>query len=105
MTKVREFLLDFIYNELRKPNTNIQIQQQVKLINLKYFNEFLQKYGSEFAKEVREAYIKSMQKIYSTYFREYLTGLMKLHNEIGSKNDLLGVPESQGKGKPYTPFF
>ena len=92
-------MLQVIYSDLRKPNTNVQVQQQAQLANLKKFNEFLMRYGREHAKEVRLAYIDTMQKIYFVHFRDYIAGLMKLHTEIGSKNDLLGVEENQGKGK------
>ena len=91
-------MLHTIYTDLRKPNTNVQLQQQAQLTSLKKFNEFLMRYGKEHAKEVRVAYISTMQKIYFAHFREYISGLTKLHSEIGSKNDLLGVEENQGKG-------
>ena len=97
-TKVREYMLHIIYSDLRKPNTNVQLQQQAQLLTLKKFNEFLLRYGKEFAKEIRLAYINTMHKIYLNHFRDYITGLMKLHTEIGSKNDVLGVEENQGKG-------
>ena len=55
VTRVREYMLHTILNEFRKPNTNVQLQQQAHLTALKRFNEFLLRYGREYAKEIRFA--------------------------------------------------
>lgn len=98
ISRVREKALDVVYTEFRKPNTNIQMLQDKNRALMKRLNEFLMRYGQEYAKEVRIAYIDTVQKIYFAHFREYIAALMRLHSEIGSKNDLLGVEENQGKG-------
>ena len=101
VTRVREFLLQMIYN-LKRPNTNVQILQQSKLLKYKYLYRFLYKYGREYALEAREAYVETLQKIFHGYFREYITGLMRVRADIGSKADLIGVPESQMKSMCHT---
>ncbi|XP_052789808.1 vacuolar protein sorting-associated protein 52 homolog [Mya arenaria] len=97
ITKIREFLLQKI-NSFKKPMTNYQIPQNT-MLKFRFFNEFLLGNERHVAKEVRDEYVDTMSKIYFSYFKGYLSRLMKLQFEEGaSKEDLMAVDETTKKG-------
>ncbi|WAR31449.1 VPS52-like protein [Mya arenaria] len=92
ITKIREFLLQKI-NSFKKPMTNYQIPQNT-MLKFRFFNEFLLGNERHVAKEVRDEYVDTMSKIYFSYFKGYLSRLMKLQNRstvftIGKRGDIL----------------
>lgn len=76
MQKIREFILQKIYS-FRRPNTNYQVPQNA-LLKHRYFNEFLLAHHRQVAREIKDEYIDTMSKIYFSYFKSYISKLMKL---------------------------
>eukprot|EP00041_Stephanoeca_diplocostata_P036773 m.1355056 g.1355056 ORF g.1355056 m.1355056 type:complete len:700 (-) comp24932_c0_seq37:2552-4651(-) len=100
-SKIREFVLQKIY-AMRKPMSNIQMQQN-SLLKFKDAFRFLAKHNKAIAIEIRNEYVDTFSKIHYTYFKQYLTRLMKLqHEEMADKDDLMGADDSP-KGR--TNFF
>eukprot|EP00897_Mesotaenium_endlicherianum_P003559 jgi/Mesen1/3230/ME000187S02398 len=89
VTKIREFLLNKIYN-LRKPKTNVQILQQSVLLKYKYLAAFLREHGKEVYPEVSSAYMDTMSKVLSLQFRTYIQKLEMLQQEVATRDDLIG---------------
>ena len=105
IAKIREFLLQKIY-QFRKPMTNYQVPQNAMLkfrcviqgskrqktnfawlseriafpplLSCRFFNEFLMSNERTIAREVRDEYVETMNKIYYSYFKSYTSRLMKL---------------------------
>ncbi|XP_060590852.1 vacuolar protein sorting-associated protein 52 homolog [Ruditapes philippinarum] len=97
IAKIREFLLMKI-NSFKKPMTNYQIPQDT-MLKFRFFNEFLMTNERHVAKEVRDEYMDTMSKIYFSYYKGYLSRLMKLQFEEGAtKDDLMAVDETAKKG-------
>lgn len=46
--------------------------------NTRFFNEFLMANERHVAREIRDEYMDTMSKIYYSYFKGYLSRLMKL---------------------------
>lgn len=94
VVKIREFLLQQVYS-LKKPGANPPMIIANELTRYAWFSSFLYRFARDYFVEIRDVYVDIMLKLYSSKFREYLTGLMNLHNriDIGSKNDLIGLPE------------
>ncbi|KAG0492907.1 hypothetical protein HPP92_006305 [Vanilla planifolia] len=90
VSKVFEFMVQKLY-ALRKPKTNIQILQQNVLLKYKYLIVFLKEHGKDIYMEVRAAYIDTMNKVLSAHFRVYIQAMEKLHLDIASSTDLIGV--------------
>eukprot|EP01096_Ripella_sp_DP13-Kostka_P013402 TRINITY_DN5815_c0_g1_i1.p2 TRINITY_DN5815_c0_g1~~TRINITY_DN5815_c0_g1_i1.p2 ORF type:complete len:720 (+),score=291.97 TRINITY_DN5815_c0_g1_i1:26-2161(+) len=99
VVKIREFLLQQVYS-LKKPGANPPMIIANELTRYAWFSSFLYRFARDYFVEIRDVYVDIMLKLYSSKFREYLTGLMNLHNriDIGSKNDLIGLPEGLLKG-------
>ncbi|KAL5011479.1 hypothetical protein ScPMuIL_010030 [Solemya velum] len=50
------------------------------------------------AREVRDEYVDTMNKIYYSYFKGYLSRLMKLqYEEVADKDDLMGGEDTAKK--------
>ncbi|XP_053380589.1 vacuolar protein sorting-associated protein 52 homolog isoform X2 [Mercenaria mercenaria] len=97
IAKIREFLLLKI-NSFKKPMTNYQIPQDT-MLKFRFFNEFLMTNERHVAKEVRDEYMDTMSKIYFSYYKGYLSRLMKLQfEEVATKDDLMAVDETAKKG-------
>ncbi|KAK9684976.1 hypothetical protein RND81_10G246900 [Saponaria officinalis] len=96
VSKVFEFIVQKLY-ALRKPKTNIQILQQSVLLKYKYVISFLKEHGKEVYTEVRAAYIDTMNKVLSAYFRAYIQSLEKLQLDIATSSDLIGI-DARGTG-------
>ncbi|EOA34508.1 hypothetical protein CARUB_v10022051mg [Capsella rubella] len=97
---------DFIFQKLialRKPKTNIQILQQSVLLKYKYIISFLKEHGKEVYMDVRAAYIDTMNKVLSAYFRAYIQALEKLQLDIATPHDLIGV-ETRTTGTGFFPI-
>lgn len=88
--KIREFLIYRIYS-LKKPKTNVQIIQQTVLLKYRYLYHFLTKFGSQWAAEVKNAYIDTISKIFLFYFKQYIAGLSKLQYEGIIRPELIGT--------------
>eukprot|EP00475_Leptophrys_vorax_P004587 TRINITY_DN12741_c0_g1_i1.p1 TRINITY_DN12741_c0_g1~~TRINITY_DN12741_c0_g1_i1.p1 ORF type:complete len:645 (+),score=61.37 TRINITY_DN12741_c0_g1_i1:243-1937(+) len=91
--KGREYLMQKIY-ALRKPKTNIHILQQNVLLKYKYLAVFLKEHGRVVYTEVNNAYIDIMSKVLSLHLRTYIAALEKLQLDIVTRNDLIGVDDS-----------
>ncbi|RLN71967.1 hypothetical protein BBJ28_00014276 [Nothophytophthora sp. Chile5] len=97
IARIREFLLAKM-NEVKKPKTNVQMVQQNTLLPMKYLVTFLSDNASDVEEEFREVYAEAMSKTLVNVFRSYHTGLMKFHEEVASRTDLIVVDEQSLKG-------
>lgn len=97
ITRIREFLLAKM-NEVKKPKTNVQMMQQNTLLPMKYLVAFLADNAPEVEDEFREVYAESMSKTLVNVFRSYHTGLMKIHEEVATRTDVIVVNEQSLKG-------
>lgn len=94
VAKVREFLLQKIY-QLRRPRTNIQIIQQNVLLRFKYFVTFLKEHGGHVYAEVRSEYIKTTSRVLTQHFKSYLGDIERMHQAIATKHDVLGSQKEE----------
>ena len=62
---------------------------------IRYFNEFLMTHSRETAEQVRSEYVDTMGKMYYSYFKDYLSKLMKLQVCAVSFQGLIPMPHSQ----------
>lgn len=91
--KIREYILKKIYS-CRKPMTNYHIVQNALLKN-KFFFKFLASHERDIAGEIQTEYIETMGRIYYSYFKEYISKLMKLiYDDLPDKDDLMGNDDS-----------
>ena len=56
--------------------------QQRNLLFSRYFNEFLMAHHRQVAREIRDEYIDTMSKIYFSYFKTYISKLLKLQVSV-----------------------
>lgn len=56
--------------------------QQKNLLFSRYFNEFLMAHHRQVAREIRDEYIDTMSKIYFSYFKTYISKLLKLQVSV-----------------------
>ena len=103
VSKVREFLLQKVY-QLRRPRTNIQIIQQNVLLRFKYFVTFLKEHGGDVYTEVRTEYTKTLSRVLSQHFKSYLFDIDKMHQSIATKSDVLGSQKEEF-GTTLSSFF
>ncbi|XP_024872345.1 vacuolar protein sorting-associated protein 52 homolog [Temnothorax curvispinosus] len=97
MAKIRTYLLEQIY-KFRKPMGNFQVPQN-NMLKYKFFFEFILSNERNVAEEICGEYIDTMSKIQYSYFKTYSSRLMKLQfEEKTSKDDLMGVEDTAGKG-------
>ncbi|XP_072015361.1 vacuolar protein sorting-associated protein 52 homolog [Amphiura filiformis] len=97
IAKIREFLLQKV-NQMKKPMTNYQVQQNA-MLKYRFFFEFLLANERHVAKEVRDEYVDTMSKVYYSYFKGYIGRLMKLQfDEVADKDDLMGIEDNAKKG-------
>ncbi|XP_059480069.1 vacuolar protein sorting-associated protein 52 homolog [Neocloeon triangulifer] len=103
VTKVRVFLLEQVF-KLRKSMANFQVPQDNLLSKYKIFYEFLLANERSAAQEVCVEYVETMGKVYYSYFKAYISRLMKLQfDENPTKEDLMGVAENAaGRGLFHT---
>ncbi|KAG1704106.1 hypothetical protein DVH05_006118 [Phytophthora capsici] len=97
VARIREFLLAKM-NEVKKPKTNVQMVQQNTLLPMKYLVTFLADNAPEVEGEFREVYAEAMSKTLVNVFRSYHTGLMKFHEEVAARTDVIVVDEQSLKG-------
>ncbi|KAL4437908.1 hypothetical protein ABPG74_001079 [Tetrahymena malaccensis] len=86
--RVRQFLLDKI-DILKKPTTNIEIQQKNVLLDYRVFTEFLKCHYEEIYAELCNKYAEVMSKVYSQLFEKNVKELQKLWVELYNKSDTL----------------
>jgi len=96
--RVREFLLAKV-NDMKKPKTNVQMVQQNTLLPMKYLVSFLCSHAPQVESEFRDVYAEAMSKTLVNVFRAYHVGLLKLHEEMAARSDLLAVEEQSLKGR------
>ncbi|GAB5357971.1 hypothetical protein AAMO2058_000419400 [Amorphochlora amoebiformis] len=97
IARIRQFLLQRVYL-LKKPQTNIQIKQNL-LLRFKYLYQFCRLHAPSTADEIRNIYTDTVRKIYNNHFKQYLLGLMKLQAPIvAKKGDVLGLDETKTGG-------
>lgn len=97
VTRIREYLLAKI-NDVKKPKTNVQMVQQNTLLPMKYLVVFLRDHTPQVEAEFREVYAEAMSKTLVGVFRAYHAGLLKLHEEVAARSDLLAIEEQSLKG-------
>ncbi|CDW52135.1 Vacuolar protein sorting-associated protein 52 ho molog [Trichuris trichiura] len=91
--KTREFLLRKIY-QLRKPLANYEVTQN-SLLKYRFYFEFILSNDRHVAKEIRDEYVNTMSKVLFSYFKTFISRLMKLrHEDAAGKDDLLGALDS-----------
>ncbi|KAJ0412752.1 hypothetical protein ATCC90586_002382 [Pythium insidiosum] len=96
VTRVREFLWAKM-NDMKKPKTNVQMVQQNTLLPMKYLVTFLADNAPDVEEEFREIYAETMSKTLVSVFKSYHAGLMKFHDEVASKSDLIAIEEQSLK--------
>lgn len=101
--KIRTYMLEKIY-ELRKPMTNYQVPQDA-LLKYKYYYEFLQQHSPNTAAEIMSEYKETAGKVYFSYFKAYLSRLIKLEfEEVATKNDVMGAEDESRRSLQLSMF-
>ena len=98
VSKVKAFLLEQ-FSILRKPKTNIQIQQQNRLLRLKGFVSFIKQHNQVAYKEIRTNYTETVGNVLLSHFRVYLSHVASLETRVATRNDLVG--ELAGGSTPF----
>lgn len=97
VSKIREFCLQKI-QQFKKPMTNYQIPQN-GLLKFKFFFEFLMAHERQVAREIRDEYVDTMGKMYFSYFKAYMSKLMRLQvDKVADKDDLLAADDGARRG-------
>ena len=75
-----------------------------KPLFFRYFNEFLMAHHRQVAREIRDEYIDTMSKIYFSYFKTYISKLLKLQVSVLRPNNdfTLTIPNGPKTNKGYT---
>lgn len=92
VSKVKAFLLEQ-FSILRKPKTNIQIQQQNRLLRLKGFVSFIKQHNQVAYSEVRTNYTETVGNVLLSHFRVYLSHVSGLEVRVAAKGDVVGAYE------------
>lgn len=92
--RCRDFLMDKMY-EMRHPNSNIQVQQNV-LIRYTGMISFLRVHGHSMYDEIYTTYIASVTSKFMEIFRNYWASMEGLEETIVPPDLLLGSPASAG---------
>ena len=95
VSKVKSFLLDQ-FSILRKPKTNIQIQQQNRLLRLKGYVSFIKQHNQVAYKEIRTNYTETIGNILLNHFRVYLSHVSSLEVKMATKGDIIGAFDQNG---------
>eukprot|EP00039_Didymoeca_costata_P026084 m.14879 g.14879 ORF g.14879 m.14879 type:complete len:694 (+) comp5237_c0_seq1:102-2183(+) len=91
-SRLKEVMINKIH-EVRKPMSNLQLQQNY-LLGLKDAFSFLAKHNKQVAAEIRAEYVETFGKVHWSYFKAYITRLMKLQfEEFVDKDDLMGAED------------
>eukprot|EP01132_Coremiostelium_polycephalum_P002356 gene2356-2907_t len=89
--------------------------KQQQLASQGFLFQFLFKYSTYIASEVINSYVESAEKFYTTYYKNYVNGLLKMQEDSLNKNDLLsgmntnkilsffGSKQSTGSSSPGSP--
>ncbi|GAM22114.1 hypothetical protein SAMD00019534_052890 [Acytostelium subglobosum LB1] len=93
--KVYRFFINQ-FNSIKTFATLQSKQQEFTLYRQAFI--FLYRHTKKFARQLLEQYKDTVEKIYTGYFKNYVTFLEKLQFDQTSKNDLLGTPDNKGKG-------
>ncbi|GIL58131.1 hypothetical protein Vafri_12985 [Volvox africanus] len=104
VTKVRDFMMNKVY-QLKRPKTNVQIIQQSVLLKYKYFMRFLRVHGPDVYTEIRNEYVSVLSRILASHFRTYQNAMEKMQAAVAGAADVLGAPESGGGGAGITALF
>lgn len=95
--KIREFLLQKVYS-FRKPLSNYEVPQNA-MLKSRFFYEFLLSNERHVAKEIRDEYVDTMSKVYQSYFKTYVSRLMKVqYEEVADKDDLIAIEDTARRG-------
>ncbi len=97
VTRVRDFLWAKM-NDMKKPKTNVQMLQQNTLLPMKYLITFLADNAPDVEEEFREIYAETMSKTLFNVFKSYHSGLMKFHDEVATRTDVIAIEEQSLKG-------
>ena len=68
-------------SHLRQIVLNLDFSKK-NLLFSRYFNEFLMAHHRQVAREIRDEYIDTMSKIYFSYFKTYISKLLKLQVSV-----------------------
>ena len=76
------------------------------LLFFRYFNEFLMAHHRQVAREIRDEYIDTMSKIYFSYFKTYISKLLKLQVSVLRPNSdfTRTIPHGPKTNTGYTNF-
>lgn len=97
VTKIREYLLQKVY-AFRKPMSNYEVPQGA-MLKSRFFYEFLLHNERRIAKEVQDEYVDTMSKVYFSYFKTYVSRLLKVqYEEAPDKDDLIAVEDTAKRG-------
>ena len=82
----------------------LEFQQKKNLLFFRYFNEFLMAHHRQVAREIRDEYIDTMSKIYFSYFKTYISKLLKLQVSVLRPNNdfTLTIPHGPKTNTGYT---
>ena len=97
VSKAREFLAQRVY-DLRRPKTNVQIQQQTRLLKFRHLVGFLRTHSLETYVEVRNMYVETVGRIYQGYFRTYLAAVDRLQRAACGRGDVIGLGDGGAGG-------
>ena len=97
VSKAREFVAQRIY-DLRRPKTNVQIQQQTRMLKFRHLVNFLRTHSLETFVEVRNMYVETLGRIYQGYFRTYLAAVDRLQRPACGRGDVVGVGDGGAGG-------
>ncbi|XP_039256225.1 vacuolar protein sorting-associated protein 52 homolog [Styela clava] len=97
VAKIREYLLQKVYS-FRKPMSNYEVPQNA-MLKSRFYYEFLLSNERAIAKEVQEEYVDTMSKVYFSYFKTYVSRLMKVqYDEVADKDDLIAIEDTARRG-------
>ncbi|CAN6287904.1 unnamed protein product [Urochloa humidicola] len=100
LSKVSSHIIE-IFFAMRKPGTNIQILQQNLLQKHRYLVPFLKEHGSGTYGDLCAAYVDTMNKVLSTYFRVYVEALERMKLDIGVSSEHDSIIDIITRGREH----
>lgn len=95
--KIREYLLHKVYS-FRKPLSNYEVPQNA-MLKSRFYYEFLLSNERHIAREIHNEYVDTMSKVYFSYFKTYVSRIMKLqYEESADKDDLMAIEDTAKRG-------
>lgn len=88
--RCRTFLMERIY-EMRQPNTNIQVQQNI-MMKYRYMLVFLRLHGTSVYEEIQDGYMVTVTSKFLEVFKSYWANMEAMENIIVPPELFLGSP-------------